>query len=193
MKYIDAEKLIATLERQNVDKKVIEPLIRIIDSLQQEHPDVHYTKRNELFDKCVENCDPKVMQEVSDNVDKLKSISTPAEEDWFKIAEEWEKEDKKSVTDCNELEDAADNYISPIENEQGLSFIGFSGQDIKDAFIAGAEWQKEQMMEEAVEAKIYGYDDGSFELIASWLDMPKNSIYKDGQKVRIIIVEEDKQ
>lgn len=38
---------------------------------------------------------PKVMQEVSDNVDKLRAISTPAEEDWFKIAEEWEKEDKK--------------------------------------------------------------------------------------------------
>lgn len=35
-KYIDAEKLIAEIERQNVDKKVIEPLIRIIDSLQQE-------------------------------------------------------------------------------------------------------------------------------------------------------------
>ena len=35
-KYIDADKLITNLERQNVDKKVIEPLIRIIDSLQQE-------------------------------------------------------------------------------------------------------------------------------------------------------------
>lgn len=40
MKYIDADKLIANLERQNVDKKVIEPLIRIIDSLQQEQQDV---------------------------------------------------------------------------------------------------------------------------------------------------------
>ena len=35
-KYIDANKLIAKIERQNVDKKVIEPLIRIITSLQQE-------------------------------------------------------------------------------------------------------------------------------------------------------------
>lgn len=40
MKYIDAEKLIAEIERQNVDKKVIEPLIRIITSLQQEQSDV---------------------------------------------------------------------------------------------------------------------------------------------------------
>ena len=38
-KYIDADKLIANLERQNVDKKVIEPVIRIIASLQQEIPD----------------------------------------------------------------------------------------------------------------------------------------------------------
>ena len=29
------------------------------------------------------------------NIDKLKKISTPAEENWFKIAEEWEREDKE--------------------------------------------------------------------------------------------------
>ena len=29
------------------------------------------------------------------NIDKLKRIATPAEENWFKIAEEWEKEDKE--------------------------------------------------------------------------------------------------
>jgi len=46
-------------------------------------------------------------------------------------------------------------------------------------------------MKEAVGAKIYGYDDGSFELIASWLDMPKESKFKDGDKVKIIIVKED--
>lgn len=28
-------------------------------------------KTNELFDKCVENCDPATMKEVSDNVDKV--------------------------------------------------------------------------------------------------------------------------
>ena len=29
------------------------------------------------------------------NIDKLKRISTPAEENWFEIAKEWEKEDKE--------------------------------------------------------------------------------------------------
>ncbi len=31
----------------------------------------HYTKRNALFNKCLENCDPKVMKEVSDKVDEI--------------------------------------------------------------------------------------------------------------------------
>lgn len=43
-----------------------------------------------------------------------------------------------------DLEEAAINYIAPIENEDGLKVINFSGQDIKDAFIAGANWQKEK-------------------------------------------------
>lgn len=41
--------------------------------------------------------------------------------------------------------EAADEYIAPIENDAGLEFINFSGKDIKDAFIAGAEWMKEQL------------------------------------------------
>ena len=44
MKYIDADKLIANLERQNTDKKIIEPVIRIITSLQQEQPKVDFEK-----------------------------------------------------------------------------------------------------------------------------------------------------
>ena len=31
----------------------------------------HYTKRNALFDKCVENCDPEVMKEVSNETDEM--------------------------------------------------------------------------------------------------------------------------
>ncbi len=34
-----------------------------------EKPNNH--KRNELFDECVAKCDPKVMKEVSDNIDKM--------------------------------------------------------------------------------------------------------------------------
>lgn len=52
MKYIDVEKLIAALERQNVDKKTIEPVIRIIDSLQQEHSEIdlkRFTEKIKTF------------------------------------------------------------------------------------------------------------------------------------------------
>ena len=31
----------------------------------------HFTKRNALFDKCVENCDPEIMKRVSDEVDEM--------------------------------------------------------------------------------------------------------------------------
>lgn len=58
--------------------------------------------------------------------------------------------------------------------------------------IAGAEWQKTQMMKDAVEADVNTYED----LVArqSWAEfvvkMPTNKL---GDKVRIIIVKEDNQ
>lgn len=45
----------------------------------------------------------------------------------------------------DDLEEAAMNYIAPIENEDGLKVINFSGRDIKDAFIAGAKWGAEHL------------------------------------------------
>lgn len=47
-KYIDSEKLIANLERQNVDKKVIEPVIRIVTALQQEQPEVDFYEKEHV-------------------------------------------------------------------------------------------------------------------------------------------------
>lgn len=60
MKYIDTDKLITALERQNVDKKVIEPVIRIINSLQQEQPEVlikWLTKQFNLAQKCMKSAE----------------------------------------------------------------------------------------------------------------------------------------
>ena len=42
-----------------------------IEDYLEKQKEPHYTKRNALFDKCVENCDPKVMKEVSDKVDEM--------------------------------------------------------------------------------------------------------------------------
>ena len=82
---------------------------------------------------------------------------------------------------CEELEDAVTNYIAPIENEDGLKVINFSGQDIKDAFIAGAKWQKEQMMKEAVEIEVVE----TCGIPSVWV---KTAQLKAGDKVRIIIL-----
>lgn len=50
----------------------------------------HFTKRNALFDKCVENCDPKVMKKVSDEIDEmLQKEQKPAE---------WSEEDRLHYT-----------------------------------------------------------------------------------------------
>ena len=107
----------------------------------------------------------------------------------------------------NDLEEAAMNYIAPIENEDGLRVINFSGQDIKDAFITGAKWQyqkdrgefakikaktwsegfdacKEQMMKEAV---ICEYDQYP---AAIYLPAPLPRMNR-GDKVRIIIIKEN--
>jgi len=83
----------------------------------------------------------------------------------------------------NDLEEAAMNYIAPIENEDGLKVINFSGQDIADAFIAGAKWQKEQMMKDAVEVPLYL--DGDFLTVDYNF---KELGYKDGDEVKLIII-----
>lgn len=56
----------------------------------------------------------------------------------------------------------------------------------KDGFIAGAKWDREQIIKKAVEGQIYG-SDGSH-----WIetDIDENIKGKEGDKVRIIIVKE---
>lgn len=66
------KELIDTIKRLSYDRLHISEELRdkyIAWIEKQKEP--HYTKRNELFDKCVENCDPAVMKEVSDKVDEM--------------------------------------------------------------------------------------------------------------------------
>lgn len=125
------------------------------------------------------------------------------------------QEDKKLPEN---REEAAENYIAPIENDEGLDYINFNGRDIKDAFIAGAEWQyqkdryefakiktktwcegfddcKKQMMEDAVEIEVVE-DAGGFPIVP--LDAIELYDYendkplaKAGDKVRVIVIKED--
>lgn len=82
------------------------------------------------------------------------------------------------------IEEAANHYASVTDQEaHGIDFI-------REVFIAGAEWDREQMLKNAVEADVNAYRD----LAAgkSWaefiVEMPTNNL---GDKVRIIIVKED--
>ena len=109
-KYIDADILKAEIERRrdgalerqkNLEKIGQETvlnemiafelnrLISFVASLQQEQSVIK--KSNVLFDKCVENCDPTVMKEVSDNVDKMlasERLEEEMDEIWLEYCED---------------------------------------------------------------------------------------------------------
>ena len=195
------ERRIKELDEQIVDiydskavlrKDELQRLLSFLDTLESEKP--HYTKRNALFDKCVENCDPEVMKEVSNKVDEM-------------IME-------KPVP--NNREEAADKHICKVVDAAGHPGWEWETRDIKDAFIAGAEWKyqkdraefaklkakewsdgydegiakgKEQMLKGAVEGEVQMKYNGG--LCAKTIRPINEDMFRLGDKVRIIILKED--
>ena len=89
---------------------------------------------------------------------------------------------------CEELEEAADKHIRRVADAAGHPGWDWTTQDIADAFIAGANWQKEQMMKKAVEGYVNYYEDsGGILMTEAQVGCP----YHNGDKVKIIIVKED--
>lgn len=94
----------------------------------------------------------------------------------------------------NNLEEAAEEYRKGVcEHPMYYAYT-------KQCFIAGAKWQKEQMMSEAAEGSItsangaLGYDIAAFlfdENHRYTILLPHKEGRKHGDKVRIIIVKED--
>ena len=80
-----------------------------------------------------------------------------------------------------DLEEAADYYIGKVVDD-GWEW---ETHDIVEAFIAGAKWQKEQMMKEGVEGYVNYYEDSGGILMA---EAQVGCPYHNGDKVRIIIV-----
>ena len=58
-----------------------------------------------------------------------------------------------------------------------------------DDFIAGAEWQKQQMMKDAVESEVRGYMTGVGVYVE--IDIPIGIDVNEGDKVKIIIIKEE--
>ena len=85
----------------------------------------------------------------------------------------------------SELDEAAEKYVSTLcdRADEGLRI----DTTLESAFIAGAKWQKEQMMKEAVEGEVFL---NPYPTIS--LDDCKDYDFKDGDKVRIIIIKEEK-
>lgn len=84
-----------------------------------------------------------------------------------------------------DLEEATARY----ERENRESIL--SSVDIVDAFKAGAEWQGEQMMEDAVEGEVCESEHGLRDIVLQ--TEPFQNVlkgFKEGDKVKIIIVKQ---
>ena len=90
----------------------------------------------------------------------------------------------------DELEEAAEKQINEAlfkwsyDDEDGIE------QYVHDAFIAGAGWQKGQMMKDAVEGFIICYNDDTYAVESCCLDN-KEHHHPSGDKVKLIIVKQD--
>ena len=84
-----------------------------------------------------------------------------------------------------ELEEHAKKWSNEEENIRGCDYIGAAVSE--KAFVAGAQWQKQQMMKEAVVTDVLGHCSG-------WLHfgyVPECDYdFKQGDKVKLIIVKE---
>ena len=85
---------------------------------------------------------------------------------------------------CEELEEAAKQHSCYEEDCENT----FYEPIVRNAFKAGATWQKEQMMKEAVEGKVYAVFPSNQVLCGA-----VTSTLKYGDKVRIVIVKEDEK
>jgi hypothetical protein len=98
-----------------------------------------------------------------------------------------------------DLEEAADLYYEeycPYDGEakvvNNIHDVYFPSQAIGDAFIAGANWQKEQMMKDAIPAKVVNDEDSGCVIDCEYgcLYLPSHA-YDFTDKVKIIIVKKN--
>lgn len=84
-----------------------------------------------------------------------------------------------------DLEEAARSYSNNLDN-----ICGSVGEQTRNAFKAGAKWQKEQMMAKTVDGYVIeDVGNGNFVLSANYL--PKSMGLKDNQDVKVIVIKAD--
>ena len=82
-----------------------------------------------------------------------------------------------------ELEYASEKYVCRFSSSK------YGHDKMKDAFIAGAQWQKEQMMKDAVYGLVCGHDESS----PAWIDLNllNKPNVKVGTEVKLIIIKDE--
>ena len=105
------------------------------------------------------------------------------------VADHWwemigEESTNKPTTEG--LEEAADAHICRVVDAAGHPGWEWETQDVKDAFIAGAELQKAKMMEDAVEGEVVKDINNKL-----YVKSEKVEGYKFGQKVKLIIIKDE--
>lgn len=87
------------------------------------------------------------------------------------------------------LDEAANEYA---ETHFRREYFKVPKDGMRRAFKAGAEWQKEQMMEDAVEGKVYDFRRiKEIGYSSAKIEFDKIPELDEGDKVRIFIVKED--
>ncbi len=82
------------------------------------------------------------------------------------------------------LEEAAEKYAEP--------YISTVADNVKWAFKAGAEWQKSQMLKDAVEGEVYKFGEVAYVKERNNAELTKYlSQFNNGDKVRIVITKEE--
>ena len=173
-----------------------EGLLSFIDSLPEEKPSEDLNKLIQKWDRIDINTVLKVKVKATGKVidgfyDGRGHFDHFIDHDVFDRYSIDEVELMPDEEPSDELEEAAENYrrksynaamIPPVDgltNEYGGS--------VKEAFIAGVEWQKEQMTKDAVEGEIVKDITNNLAVTAKNINLKG---FKFGDKVKIIIVKQ---
>lgn len=183
--YVPADKLIAEIKRQKHELELsiqsqgdygqschivaYDNILSLIDSLQQEQPE----KGLDVTDFC-NPIDPGIAKCIADH--------------WWEMLDG--KEPDKSLEEAIRLWAAGVflAYTFPDTTVKTLREI------VEKTFIAGAEWQKEQMKSEAVEASVNTYElaPGGSAYVEFVADMPV-ARFRSNDKVRILVLKSEEE
>lgn len=143
-------------------------------------------RKIEAHKETLKNCDSSISEMV------LKS-SMSAYQNLLHFLGTIDTKEMQEEAVSNDFEEAAREWLKPKLDKSYINYgeskmmelTHFDGYAMLDATEFGAQWQKEQLMKNAVEAVIHPYD------AEVWVDKDLLSIYDDCQRVKLIIIKEE--